>query len=352
VTLRNVVGRPRAGHGKDHDRQQDICFGEQVLENEPALHVQYPVEYGIPSDFEALRQLWRHIFEEHLDIDCKRSRIFIITAPLQKNSALDKITESVFESFNFPYCCICDSASLAIRATGRPSGALLKFGGMTTQTTIVVGGSVVPSRSTRTDIGGAHVDQYLKRNFYEIDRAIDPRLIEKMKKEACYVAGDFKKELQDGARQPPRSYALPSGQTIKLDHERFVGPEILVKPSWLDSAYCDIAVGLHREIATFDADIQAELYGNIVLAGGSSLFPGMKERLHKELSRLAPAGSRINVIAPENRQHLAWLEASRLASRPEREPRWTSRDDYHANRGSRRASPPIFPTPLPNNDTP
>jgi actin beta/gamma 1 len=332
VTLRNVVGQPKAGRGKHHHGQQDIFFGEQVLENEPALHVQYPVEFGVLSDFEALCHVWRHIFEEHLDIDCTQSRVFIITAPLQETSALEKIAESAFEYFNFSDCCIADSATLAIRATGRPSGALLKLGGRTTQATIVVDGSVVPSRSARTDIGGAHVDQYLKRNFSEIDGAIAARLIEKIKKEACYVAGDFKEALQDGARQPPRPYALPSGQTIKLDHERFVAPEVLLKPSWLDSAYSDIAVGLHREIATFDPEIQAQLYENIVLAGGSSLFPGMKERLHKELSMLVPADTVINLIAPENRQHLAWLEASRLACRPEHERHWTSRDDYHANK--------------------
>ncbi len=32
-----------------------------------------------------------------------------------------------------------------------------------------------------------------------------------------------------------------------------------------------------------DADIRKDLYGNIVLAGGSSMFNGLSERLNKEV---------------------------------------------------------------------
>ena len=44
------------------------------------------------------------------------------------------------------------------------------------------------------------------------------------------------------------------------------------------------------------------------------MFPGMSERLCKELSALAPPSMTVEVIAPPERQQLAWLGGSTLAS--------------------------------------
>lgn len=38
-----------------------------------------------------------------------------------------------------------------------------------------------------------------------------------------------------------------------------------------------------------------DLYGNIVLAGGSTMFKGMKDRLQKEVIALAPSTMKIYV---------------------------------------------------------
>jgi actin-related protein len=52
----------------------------------------------------------------------------------------------------------------------------------------------------------------------------------------------------------------------------------------LDNNECD---GIHK--ATFDSimrcdnDIRRDLFKNIVLAGGSTMFEGMKERMKKEI---------------------------------------------------------------------
>ena len=40
----------------------------------------------------------------------------------------------------------------------------------------------------------------------------------------------------------------------------------------------DLIVGA---ISECDVDLRRELFGNIVLSGGSTMFPGIKERLNK-----------------------------------------------------------------------
>ena len=44
-----------------------------------------------------------------------------------------------------------------------------------------------------------------------------------------------------------------------------------------------------------DVDIRRDLFCNVVLSGGSTMLPGIGERMTKELSALAPSTVRIKV---------------------------------------------------------
>lgn len=45
-------------------------------------------------------------------------------------------------------------------------------------------------------------------------------------------------------------------------------------------------------------DIRRDLYKNIVMSGGTTMYPGIADRLAKEITALAPAGIQVKVIAP------------------------------------------------------
>ena len=47
-----------------------------------------------------------------------------------------------------------------------------------------------------------------------------------------------------------------------------------------------------------DVDIRKDLYANIVLSGGTTMYPGIGERMTKELTALAPSTMKIKVVAP------------------------------------------------------
>jgi actin beta/gamma 1 len=62
-----------------------------------------------------------------------------------------------------------------------------------------------------------------------------------------------------------------------------------------------------------DIGIRKDLYLNVVMSGGTSLFQGFAERLNKELVTLAPT-MEVKVIAPPERKYLPWIGGSILAS--------------------------------------
>jgi actin, other eukaryote len=71
-----------------------------------------------------------------------------------------------------------------------------------------------------------------------------------------------------------KEYELPDGQTITIGEERFQCPEALFKPDLIGSE----ADGMHKtafnSIMKTDIDIRKDLYANIVMSGGSTMFSG------------------------------------------------------------------------------
>jgi len=65
-----------------------------------------------------------------------------------------------------------------------------------------------------------------------------------------------------------------------------------------------------------DSDLKINLYNNIVLAGGSTVMPGFKERFEDDILKLAEHSAKtdINVFADLHRKNAAWMGGSMLAS--------------------------------------
>ena len=77
-----------------------------------------------------------------------------------------------------------------------------------------------------------------------------------------------------------------------------------------------------------DVDIRKDLYGNIVLSGGTSPYPGINTRLEKEMIQLAPPTMKIMVIAPPERKYSVWIGGSILASLSTFQNMWFTKEEY------------------------
>lgn len=70
---------------------------------------------------------------------------------------------------------------------------------------------------------------------------------------------------------------------------RFRAPEALFQPAFLGLEAAGIHETAYNSIYKCDLDIRRDLYGNIVLSGGTTMFPGIADRMQKELTALAPS---------------------------------------------------------------
>ena len=55
-----------------------------------------------------------------------------------------------------------------------------------------------------------------------------------------------------------------------------------------------------------DIDLRMNLYNEIVLAGGNTMFDGFPERYIKELKRTLPNEVKSRVFAPASRSTMCW----------------------------------------------
>jgi actin len=87
----------------------------------------------------------------------------------------------------------------------------------------------------------------------------------------------------------------PSPQVITVGDQCFRCPEALFNPKLIGVLAEGSHALIYKSIMQINPDIREELYGNIVLSGGSSLFPGIEPRLQKAVASLAPAAAAANI---------------------------------------------------------
>ncbi len=83
-----------------------------------------------------------------------------------------------------------------------------------------------------------------------------------------------------------------------MNNERFTIPEILFNPMDVGVNQMGLAEAIMYVINEYPKTIQPHLLKNIVLTGGSSAFPGLKERVYNEVRSLASTDYTVNVTVP------------------------------------------------------
>ena len=135
-----------------------------------------------------------------------------------------------------------------------------------------------------------------------------------------------------------RVYKLPGDKLLHLKEERLKCPEILFQPNQAAKELNKDIEGIHKytfeAIMKCDNDIKKDLFKNIVLAGGCTMFDRMKDRMKKEIQALAPSTMGPEVDAPADRKYSCWLGGAILSQIDKFEPMWITRKEYDENQES------------------
>merc|ERR1711862_773427 len=98
-----------------------------------------------------------------------------------------------------------------------------------------------------------------------------------VKEKLSYIALDYDAEMKEAAESSDKekTYELPDGNIITVGNERFRCPEVLSQPSMIGKEASGIHDSTFQSIMKCDVDVRKDLYGDVVLSGGTTMFPGI-----------------------------------------------------------------------------
>lgn len=306
-------------------KKTQAFYGEEAL-LQVNSSISKPVQRGeiqATSNYkDALESLWDHTFRTVLGVEQEELPILIADPlPLGQSTYPSRqwMAEVMFEKFKVKSLAIFNTAVLSLFSTGRTRGLVVESGEGLTQAVPVFEGYAIPHAIFKMEVAGHDITSQVMKMMEREDgaeHAGNMRVMQALKEKTCSVALDYNAAMKgrDTADEEAKSFELPDGKIIQVNQQiRLGAPEILFGGKDQSNSIQQICF---QAIHTCDLDFRQDLVRSLVVAGGTSMLPGLAPRLRTELSGLLSAemARQVDICVDSQRKYAAWIGGSMFAS--------------------------------------
>jgi actin, other eukaryote len=331
----SIIGRPKNIAVLVGVECKDEYIGDEAQQKRGILKISYPIEHGIVKYWDDMEKIWNHTFYVELRVSPDEHPVLLTEAPHNPKVNREKMTQIMFETFNVPAMYVAIQAVLSLYSAGRTTGIVVDSGDGVTHTAPIYEGFSIPHAVSKVAIAGRDLTTFLAKllleRSYKFTSSAELEIVRDIKEKLCFVALDYEEALKKSysSSEFEKNYEMPDGKIITIGNERFRAPEYLFKPLEMNGKELPSMQELtFNSIQECDVDVRRDLYQNIILSGGTTMYEGIGERLLKEIESRAPKSINVKVIASPDRRFAVWRGGSTLTSLSTFASMWVTKEDY------------------------
>jgi len=336
VTFASCVGYPKH-RSCLIGTEKAFYVGEEAQQKRGILTLKYPLEHGIVQNWDDMETVWRHTFDNELrmtvgdeheaDEDCKG--VLLTEAPMNPKENRERMTQIMFETFNVRRFHVAIQATLSLYSAGRTTGVVVDCGDGVSHTVPIYEGYSMPHAVGRINLAGRDLTDYMCKILQEsrinLSTSAERETAARMKQQMCYVSENFDEEVNNFAGKE-KQFEMPDGQMVTVHDQMIRVPEVMFNPALAGKEMMGLHELTKHTVDNCDMDVRKDLYSNVVVSGGTTMFKGLPERLQSELQGVIPEAVKARVIAPPERMISVWIGGSILTSLSTFEKMWIPRE--------------------------
>lgn len=349
----------------------DFYIGDEAVEKAMGdYQIQFPMKHGIVENWDNMERYWEQCFFKYLRCEPEAHYVTLTEPPLNAPENREFSAEIMFETFNVSGLYIAVQAVLALVASwtskksrelnlmGNMTGTVIDSGDGVTHVIPVSDGYVIGSSIKHIPLAGRDITNFMQEFIRDREEGKIPpedslKVTQKIKEEYCYVCSDLVKEFTKYDTNPQeniKQYSQTNKKTgksftVDVGYERFLGPELFFNPEIFTNQFTtSLPDVVDQVIQSCPIDTRRNLYKNIVLSGGSTMFTHFARRLERDIqvktkervdrsrkmskSDLQIKDIEVNVLQHSMQRYAVWFGGSMLGITPQYFNVASSKADY------------------------